>query len=85
MLTTVNSEGSGRRQQHAGIGALGLLLGMSILTTHTLEREAETITNTLGAADVKENFIFVIQPQGQMQREGRRGQDCKQIKKAVLH
>lgn len=54
------------------MGALGLLLGMtSLLTTHTLESEAETITNTLGAADVKENFLFVIQPQGQMQTKGR--------------
>lgn len=52
---------------------------------HTLEREAETITNISGAADVKENLIFVIQPQGQVQREGKRNQDCKQIKKAVLH
>ena len=85
MLTAVNSERSGRRQQHADIGALGLLLGMCLLTTHTLEKEAETLTNTLGAADVKENFIFVIQPQGQRQREGRRDQDCKQIRKAVSH
>lgn len=60
MLTTVNYEGSGNRQHHADVGALVLLLGTSLLTTHTLEREAETITNTLGAADVKESFTFVI-------------------------
>lgn len=76
MLTTVNSE--------VLEGGNRLLLGMSLLTTHTLEREAETITKILGAADVKEHFIFVIhnsmtQPRGQMQREGRRDQDCKQI------
>lgn len=62
--------------------ALGLLLDMPLLTPHTLEREAETVTNTLGAAEVKENFIFVIhdsviQPQGQMQRD----QVCKQMEK----
>lgn len=72
MLSTVNCGALGRRQGHTDIGALGFLLGMmSLLTTHTLESEAETITNTLGAADVKENFLFVIQPQGQMQTKGR--------------
>lgn len=87
MLSTVNCGALGRRQGHTDMGALGFLLGMmSLLTTHTLESEAETITNTLGAADVKENFLFVIQPQGQMQTKGRqKGWGLQADFKAVLH
>lgn len=36
---------------------------------HTLEREAETTTNTLRAPDGKEDFIFVTQPQGHVKSE----------------